>query len=144
MSTDVTPKPDLVAGPTTSTSTMSSGDDTITLVHGTAAGTSCSVRRYGATVVSWKVAGRENLFVSSKAILDGSKAIRGGVPVCFPSFGPWEFGAQHGFARTSANWRVEGDGVAVDEKTGDATVSACNENDERHQHAPTVNFRKTF
>jgi glucose-6-phosphate 1-epimerase len=40
---------------------------------------------YGATVTSWKLAdGEEQLFVSSKAILDGSKAIRGGIPVVFP------------------------------------------------------------
>ena len=39
----------------------------------------------GATVISWKnAAGRENLFLSSKAVLDGSKAVRGGVPIVFP------------------------------------------------------------
>lgn len=48
-------------------------------------GESVSVHLFGATVVSWKLAdGEEQLFVSSKAILDGSKAIRGGVPVVFP------------------------------------------------------------
>ena len=123
MSTDLASHPDhddpLVSGPPTA-NIMSS--DTVTLVHGSDASTSCSVRRYGATVVSWKVQGQENLFVSSQAVLDGSKAIRGGIPVCFPSFGPWEFGAQHGFARTSNNWKVEGEGVAVDKETGDATV----------------------
>ncbi len=31
---------------------------------------------YGATVTSWKVGGKERLFVSSKAALDGSKAVR--------------------------------------------------------------------
>lgn len=44
--------------------------------------------------------------MSSKAVLDGSKAIRGGVPVCFPQFGMLgPLAAQHGFARTSA-WSV--------------------------------------
>lgn len=48
-------------------------------------GESVSVHLYGATVTSWKLAnGEEQLFVSSKAILDGSKAIRGGIPVVFP------------------------------------------------------------
>jgi len=46
--------------------------------------------------------------VSPKAILDGSKAIRGGVPVCFPAFGSWPLGAQHGFARTST-WCLDGE-----------------------------------
>jgi glucose-6-phosphate 1-epimerase len=48
-------------------------------------GESVSVHLYGATVTSWKLAnGEEQLFVSSKAVLNGSKAIRGGIPVVFP------------------------------------------------------------
>lgn len=56
-------------------------------------GESVSVHLYGATVTSWKLAsGAEQLFVSSKAILDGSKAIRGGIPVVFPvSLFPFSF-----------------------------------------------------
>ena len=45
------------------------------------------------------------------------------MPVCFPQFGPWEFGPQHGFARDSDKWKVEGSGVSVDAVTGDASVS---------------------
>ncbi|CAG5121007.1 unnamed protein product, partial [Candidula unifasciata] len=33
------------------------------------------------------------------AVFDNKKAIRGGVPVVFPNFGPWPLGPQHGFAR---------------------------------------------
>ncbi|KAJ2084326.1 GPI inositol deacylase [Coemansia sp. RSA 988] len=54
---------------------------------------------YGATVTSWKSRGQERLFLSSKAKLDGTKAIRGGIPLVFPQFGPGEL-PQHGFART--------------------------------------------
>ena len=43
-----------------------------------------------------------NLFLAK---LDGSKAIRGGIPVVFPNFGPWKLGPQHGFARIST-WDV--------------------------------------
>ena len=40
---------------------------------------------YGATVISWKSAnGKENLFLSEKAHLDGSKPVRGGIPLVFP------------------------------------------------------------
>lgn len=40
---------------------------------------------HGATVTSWKSAnGKENLFMSSKAVLDGSKPVRGGIPLVFP------------------------------------------------------------
>ena len=40
---------------------------------------------HGATILSWKTAkGKENLFVSLNAHLDGSKAVRGGIPIVFP------------------------------------------------------------
>ena len=44
-----------------------------------------------------------------EAKLDGSKAIRGGIPVVFPNFGPWKLGPQHGFARIST-WTVDKSG----------------------------------
>lgn len=46
---------------------------------------SVTVLLHGATVTSWKNSdGTENLWLSDKAILDGSKPVRGGVPVVFP------------------------------------------------------------
>jgi hypothetical protein len=47
-------------------------------------GQSVKVHLYGATVTSWKTKGKEQLFVSEKAHLDGSKPIRGGIPLVFP------------------------------------------------------------
>lgn len=47
-------------------------------------GESVTVYLYGATVTSWKVNGQEQLFLSEKAHLDGSKPIRGGIPLVFP------------------------------------------------------------
>lgn len=48
-------------------------------------GEQVEVLLFGATVTSWKSAsGTENLFLSSKAYLDGSKPVRGGIPVVFP------------------------------------------------------------
>lgn len=48
-------------------------------------GESVSVQLFGATVTSWKLAnGQQQLFLSEKAHLDGSKPIRGGIPVVFP------------------------------------------------------------
>lgn len=64
-------------------------------------GDSAEVHLYGATVTSWKCNGQEMLFVSQQAVLNGTKAIRGGIPLIFPNFGPWDVGPQHGFARTS-------------------------------------------
>lgn len=68
-------------------------------------GDSAQVHLHGATLTSWKCKGQEMLFVSEKAVLDGTKAIRGGIPLVFPNFGPWDLGPQHGFARTS-QWTV--------------------------------------
>ena len=69
---------------------------------------SVTINLFGATVTSWRTSGgNEQLFLSEKAHLDGSKAIRGGIPVVFPVFGPPPKNhatsalPQHGFARTS-------------------------------------------
>jgi len=48
-------------------------------------GESVEVLLYGATITSWKdAAGNEKLWLSEKAKLDGTKAVRGGVPLVFP------------------------------------------------------------
>jgi glucose-6-phosphate 1-epimerase len=80
-------------------------------VHLTAAdGAQAIVSLFGAHLLSWKTAdGKERLFVSSQTPLDGSKAIRGGVPVIFPQFNVRGPGMRHGFARVST-WRLTGDG----------------------------------
>jgi glucose-6-phosphate 1-epimerase len=66
-------------------------------------GESIVVLLYGATVISWKGSnGKENLWLSDKAVLDGSKAVRGGVPVVFPvsTYGRgWGEGEGRGFVR---------------------------------------------
>jgi len=41
------------------------------------------IHPHGATIVSWKVKGKEVLFCSKLAHLDGSKPIRGGIPLVF-------------------------------------------------------------
>ncbi|XP_033749582.1 putative glucose-6-phosphate 1-epimerase [Pecten maximus] len=81
-------------------------------------GTSAVVHLHGATALSWKCSGQEILFLSKKAVLDSSKAIRGGIPLVFPQFGPWSCGPQHGFARNK-RWSVE----SQPQKTGDGTVT---------------------
>jgi glucose-6-phosphate 1-epimerase len=84
-------------------------------------GAEATITLYGAHLVSWKsVAGaksapQERLFMSSLSALDGSRALRGGVPVIFPQFAERGSGMRHGFARVST-WRVidsgEQDGAA--------------------------------
>lgn len=51
-------------------------------------GASARVNLFGGQVSSWKNdRGEELLFTSSKAIFRPPKAIRGGIPICFPQFG---------------------------------------------------------
>ena len=92
----------------------------IELKHGSG-NSSLTVVPFGGTIISWIVDGQELIFVSKKAVLDGSKAIRGGVPICFPNFGPWTYGAQHGFARTSKDWKPSE--PKVDVTSGDVELT---------------------
>ncbi|KAF9612645.1 hypothetical protein IFM89_003087 [Coptis chinensis] len=62
---------------------------------------------YGGQVISWKNERREELlFMSSKAVRKPPKAIRGGLPICFPQFGNLGSLEQHGFARTRL-WELD-------------------------------------
>ncbi|XP_061353057.1 putative glucose-6-phosphate 1-epimerase [Gastrolobium bilobum] len=74
-----------------------------------ARGSSAEVYLYGGHVTSWKNDhGEELLFLSSKAIFKPPKAIRGGIPICFPQFGSLGSLDQHGFARNRL-WTVDDD-----------------------------------
>jgi glucose-6-phosphate 1-epimerase len=54
----------------------------------------------GATIINWEYNDTPVLYVSELSPFEEGKAIRGGVPICFPWFGPKEGKSQHGFART--------------------------------------------
>eukprot|EP00250_Pteridium_aquilinum_P013690 c21506_g1_i1 orf=371-1285(-) len=63
-------------------------------------GSSVVIYLYGGQVTSWKNAqGEELLFMSSKAIFKPPKAIRGGIPICFPQFSNLGSLEPHGIAR---------------------------------------------
>ena len=73
-------------------------------------GAAAIVTLYGAHLVSWKSSnGQERIFCSTKSSLDGSRAIRGGMPVIFPQFAARGTGMRHGFARVST-WRLGDNG----------------------------------
>lgn len=74
-------------------------------------GASAVVTLYGGHLVSWHGAdGGERMFLSNRSALDGSRAIRGGVPVIFPQFAARGAGMRHGFARVST-WRLQDSGI---------------------------------
>ncbi|KAL1815514.1 hypothetical protein ACET3Z_018088 [Daucus carota] len=67
-------------------------------------GSEAELYLFGGCVTSWKVAGKDLLFVRPDAVFNGQKPISGGLPHCFPQFGPGAI-QQHGFAR-NVNWSV--------------------------------------
>jgi glucose-6-phosphate 1-epimerase len=50
------------------------------------------------------------LYMSPKAKYGAGDAIRGGIPICFPQFGPRGDLPQHGFCRKSNDWVLEAGG----------------------------------
>lgn len=70
-----------------------------------AGGSEADIYLYGGCVTSWKVAnGKDLLFVRPDAVFNKKKPISGGLPHCFPQFGPGPI-QQHGFARNS-DWSI--------------------------------------
>ncbi|KAL2901982.1 putative glucose-6-phosphate 1-epimerase [Bienertia sinuspersici] len=68
-------------------------------------GSEAEVYLFGGCVTSWKIPnGKDILFVRPDAVFNGQKPISGGIPHCFPQFGPGKI-QQHGFAR-NMNWTV--------------------------------------
>ncbi|CAM9366949.1 unnamed protein product [Phaeothamnion confervicola] len=90
----------------------------------------------GATVTSFKSSdGTELLFVSEKAVFDGKKAIRGGIPLVFPQFGqPKKAMSSHGFARTST-WNIGESSPEGDNVTATFTLQDSPETKEVWPHA---------
>ena len=97
------------------------GNGGLPKVSVTAAAAAGEMYLLGAEVTSWKPGGRDEvLFVSSASKWEDGKAIRGGVPICFPWFGNKGDDPKapaHGFVRARA-WKLEsivrsGDAVTV-------------------------------
>jgi glucose-6-phosphate 1-epimerase len=106
-------------------------DSDVTLTLPNDESTSVRILLYGATVLSWKVKGKEQLWLSEQAKLDGTKAVRGGIPLVFPVFGKSSDHEtsklpQHGFARIST-WeclgQTEEDPVTVQLGLGPESLS---------------------
>ncbi|QDP02057.1 D-hexose-6-phosphate mutarotase [Thalassotalea sp. PS06] len=84
------------------------------------------VSLFGGQVVSWQPNGhREVFWLSKKSAFDQSRPIRGGIPICWPWFGPLVNETSHGFARNS-DWQLgdiqlNPDGVVVQLSLGKST-----------------------
>ena len=98
---------------------------------------------HGAHVTSWKPAGREEiLFLSSQSRWEHDRAIRGGIPICFPWFGnkaDEPKAPAHGFVRTKA-WQLE----SIAQVGDGAVVSMFTESDEDTKRWWPADFRAVY
>ena len=98
---------------------------------------------HGAHVTSWSPEeAEEALFLSSASKWEDGKAIRGGVPICFPWFGDKAddpSAPAHGFVRTKP-WSLESIASAADA----VTVSMSTVSDETTKHWWPADFRAVY
>src|SRR5215468_1329927 len=98
---------------------------------------------HGAHVTSWKPSAAEEMFfLSSQSRWQDGRAIRGGVPICFPWFGGKADDPKapaHGFARTKS-WHLE----SISRAGNAVTVSMWTESDESTKRWCTADFRVVY
>jgi glucose-6-phosphate 1-epimerase len=81
-----------------------------------------SISLYGGQVLTWQPKGQKEVFwLSKKSLYQEGKAIRGGIPLCWPWFGAhWHDSenkaGNHGFARQK-NWQVETIDICAEQVT---------------------------
>jgi glucose-6-phosphate 1-epimerase len=99
---------------------------------------------YGAQVTSWKPEGADEvLFVSEKSHWEEGRAIRGGIPVCFPWFrgkADDPHAPSHGFVRTRT-WHLEGLSEGPEDSV---TVSLSTESDDSTRRWWPFEFRLEY
>lgn len=98
---------------------------------------------HGAHVTSWIPAeAHEVLFMSRNAAFQQGKAIRGGVPICFPWFGPntsTPNAPAHGFARTRS-WQLQ----SLEQQGGAVSVTMSLTSDERTKQWWPADFQLSY
>jgi len=108
------------------------------------------VSLFGGHVLSWQPAGEKEVFwLSDNANYDLNSAIRGGIPLCWPWFGPHEkngIKGNHGFAR-NLNWQLAG--IDIREDSVIITLGLSGENQhplwpEKYSIQQELSFGKTF
>jgi glucose-6-phosphate 1-epimerase len=99
-------------------------------VHVSAGGAAADVYLHGAQVTSWQPAGAdEAIFLSRRAHWAAGRAIRGGIPICFPWFRAKADDPKapaHGFVRTR-EWNLDSIQAAAD---GSVVILCSTESDD--------------
>lgn len=105
------------------------GQGGLAMVRVTAPTASAEIYLHGAQVTSWKPTGAgEVLFLSGQSRWEDGKAIRGGIPICFPWFRGKADDAKapaHGVVRTKA-WDL----LSVSQEGGNVVVTLATESDD--------------
>ena len=109
-------------------------------------GSEATVALQGAQVLGWRHKGTEMLWLSPLARLGTGKAMRGGIPVCWPWFGPHPEDAAkpaHGFVRTR-DWTVAA--TAAGRVAASITLATATGPEDRHlfPHDATVRLTVTL
>jgi glucose-6-phosphate 1-epimerase len=98
---------------------------------------------HGAQVTSWKPAGAEEvIFLSRQARWEEGKAIRGGIPICFPWFrakADDSHAPAHGVVRTKI-WTLE----SIAQNADGITVSMCTQSDPDSRRWWPADFRLLY
>jgi glucose-6-phosphate 1-epimerase len=106
------------------------GNGGLAKIQITAPRASAEIYLHGAHLVSWTPAGsEETIFLSGSSHWVDGRAIRGGIPICFPWFRAKADNPKapaHGFVRTR-EWRL--DSIAINDEQG-ATVSLSTRSDD--------------
>ncbi len=104
---------------------FSSGTGDLTMLAINSSHSSARISLYGAQLLSFVPAGQQDvIWMSDRSLFQKGKAIRGGIPLCFPWFGPHPSDKgkpQHGFARLQ-EWQVAEVGETEDESISVALV----------------------
>jgi D-hexose-6-phosphate mutarotase len=117
----------------------------ITVVTLANAAATAEISLYGGHILSYRPAGKDDiLFMSDKAVFETGKPIRGGIPVCWPWFGPHAADKTlpaHGFVRTM-NWKIVGeeDGESHSGLTLECTATAETKALWPHEFKVTIAF----
>src|SRR5688572_29593825 len=124
--------------------TVDAGSGGLPRVRVTSPVAEAEIYLHGGHVTRWTPRGHKPvLFMSNESLFDPAKAIRGGVPVIFPWFGPSATNPkapQHGFARTTP-WTLRGIRTGADAAT--AVELGLASTDTSRGHWPH-NFDATF
>ena len=108
---------------------MVSGNGGLPKVRVTTPSASAEIYLHGAQITSWQPAGAaEVIFLSARSHWQDGRAIRGGIPICFPWFRAKADDAQapaHGFVRTR-EWRLDS---VTTEEDGAVIVTCSTESD---------------